>query len=41
VLVAVATFFVVLALTSIREPRPAGASVEHETGEIVSSATRR
>jgi ABC-type Mn2+/Zn2+ transport system permease subunit len=41
VLVAVATFFVVLGLTSVREPRPAGAPVEHETGEIVPSTTRR
>jgi ABC-type Mn2+/Zn2+ transport system permease subunit len=41
VLVAVAIFFVVLILSSIREPRPAGAASEHETGEVLPARSRR
>jgi ABC-type Mn2+/Zn2+ transport system permease subunit len=41
VLIAVAVFFVVLLATSVREPRPARTTADHETGETVSLAGRR
>jgi ABC-type Mn2+/Zn2+ transport system permease subunit len=41
VLIAVAIFFVVLFATSVREPRPSGAATDPETGETVSTGSRR